>query len=51
MVENQDGKDSSNFEDLAKLGIEYFKGVYKDDNWVNIEKIVAKTFHMTSQLI
>ena len=51
VVENQDGKDSSSFEDLAKLEIEYFKGVYKDDNRVNIAKIVAKIVHMTSQII
>ena len=44
-IKGVENKDASIFEDLDKLEIEYFKGVYKDDNRVNIAKIVHMTSH------
>jgi hypothetical protein len=39
-VKRSNGEVATTFEDLARVGIDHFEGIYKDDNKVNIVEIV-----------
>jgi len=43
-VNMNDGLDAENYEDIAKCGVEHFKGIYKEDERVIIVEVIRKTY-------